>query len=288
MGTASVQIHEIETPDPGLYPDVPHAVYRGWRAASQTVLKIMRDRSPAHALEYMLHPPEPTPALLLGAAVHTAVLQPDLFRQLYARAPEADRRTKAGREAWEAVEAEHPEATILRPEEYDLCIAIRDSVYAHPAARKLLRGQTEVSAVWRDPWHGVLCKGRFDVIPDGLGVIADMKTARDASPGAFSRTVYANGLYIQGAMYLMGGRALGLDVDLFAIVAVEKEPPYAVAVYNVRGEALAAGEEELGRLLETWARCMETGNWPGYPDKAVDITLPPWAWRQVEERVESA
>src|SRR5690606_33254705 len=169
----------IEVPEPGLYPDVPADVYHRWPAASQTVLKIMRDRSPAHARQYMLTPPEPTPAMVLGQAIHMAILQPDLFREHYVRGPEFDRRTKQGREAWEALEAQHPCATILKPEDYDRCIAIRDAVHSHPYARKLLRGQTEVSAVWRDPWFGVLCKGRFDCLPTGLGIIVDVKSVSD-------------------------------------------------------------------------------------------------------------
>src|SRR5690606_34515195 len=108
-----------------------------------------------------------------GAAIHAAILQPDLFREHYVRGLESDRRTKQGREAWEALAAEHPNAIILKPEDYDRCIgvadgdapvaiilkpedydrciAIRDAVHSHHYARKLLRGQTEVSAVWRDP-----------------------------------------------------------------------------------------------------------------------------------------
>src|SRR5690606_26886762 len=95
-----------EVPEPGLYPDVPADVYHRWPAASQTVLKIMRDRSPAHARQYMLTPPEPTPAMVLGAAIHAAILQPDVFARQYVRAPELDRRTRAGREAWEQLETE--------------------------------------------------------------------------------------------------------------------------------------------------------------------------------------
>lgn len=196
----------IEVPEPGIYPDVPAEVYHRWPAASQTVLKIMRDRSPAHARQYMLTPPEPTPAMVLGQAIHAAILQPDLFREHYVRGLEFDRRTKQGREAWEALAAEHPNAIILKPEDYDRCIAIRDAVHSHHYARKLLRGQTEVSAVWRDPWFGVLCKGRFDCVPTGLGIIVDVKSVSDASPRAMQRFIYAYGTYLQAAHYMIGAK----------------------------------------------------------------------------------
>src|SRR5690606_14522202 len=278
----------VEVPEPGLYPDVPAEVYHRWPAASQTVLKIMRDRSPAHARQYMLTPPEPTPAMVLGAAIHAAILQPDLFREHYVRGLEYDRRTKQGREAWEALAAEHPNAIILKPEDYDKCIAIRDAVHSHPIARKLLRGQTEVSAVWRDPWYGVLCKGRFDCIPDSLGVLVDCKSVVDASPRVMQRWIYAYGTYLQAAHYMVGAHAVGVTADYFVVIAIEKEPPYGIGIYNIRGDALTAGEQELSRLLETWADCEATGRWPGYPEQAVDITLPGWAFAQIDLEVEQA
>src|SRR5690606_21702198 len=132
----------------------------------------------------------------LGQAIHMAILQPDLFRRHYVRRPDLDLRTKAGREALEALQAEYPCATILPAEQYDTCLAIRDAVHSHPYARKLLRGQTEVSAVWRDPWFGVLCKGRFDCLST-LGVIVDCKSVTDASPRAMQRFIYSYGTYLQ-------------------------------------------------------------------------------------------
>ena len=285
--TLTVVQPTIEVPEPGLYPDVPADVYHRWAAASQTVLKIMRDRSPAHARQYMLTPPEPTPAMVLGAAIHAAILQPDLFREHYVRGLEFDRRTKHGREAWEALAAEHPSAIILKPEDYDRCIAIRDAVHSHPYARKLLRGQTEVSAVWRDPWFGVLCKGRFDCVPTGLGVIADVKSVNDASPRAMQRFIYAYGTYLQAAHYMIGARSLGVEADYFVLIAVEKEPPYGIGIYNIRGDALMAGEEELAKLLRTWDECETAGQWPGYSELAIDITLPGWAFGQIETGLEA-
>lgn len=275
----------IETPAPGLYPDVPADVYHRWPAASQTVLKIMRDRSPAHARQYMLTPPEPTPAMVLGQAIHAAILQPDIWETHYLRGPEGDRRLKAVREAWEAMEAENPCAIILRPEDYDTCLAIRDSVYAHPIAKKLLGGESERSVVWRDKETGVLCKGRFDHLNLRLGTITDLKTTEDASPRSFQRSIWSYGYYMQGGHYMDASEAHELGVEFYTIIAVEKQPPYAVAVYQLSPEAIQAGRQELRPLLRQWAECERTGYWPAYPLEAVEISLPDWAWRQLEQGV---
>ena len=64
------------------------------------LVRIMR--SPAHYREYVAHPPEPTPAMQLGTAFHTALLEPDRFGQSFVVAPKFDRRTKDGKAAAEA------------------------------------------------------------------------------------------------------------------------------------------------------------------------------------------
>lgn len=273
-----------DTPSaPGLYADIQADRYHRWPYASQSILKIIRDKSPAHAKEQMDNPTPPTPALKLGTAVHTAVLQPDLFPKDYVVAPKVDRRTKAGKEAWTAFEQDHPFATILTADEYQQCMAMRDSVAAHPIASKLLEGNAEISAVWKDAATGVLCKGRFDDIAHGVGAVVDVKTTLDASPRVFMKAIWNYAYFRQAAMYLQGAQSLGIDANFFTIIAIEKAPPYAVAVYHIKDEAIKAGADELKPLLETYARCQESGVWPGYAHEAVEIDLPRWGYYQLAD-----
>jgi hypothetical protein len=282
MSTVTIEAPAVEV---GLYPGVPAVEYHAWPGASQSRLKIMRDRSPAHLRWEMDHPSPPTPALVIGAAVHTCVLEPDLFPGLYVRGIPGDGRTKVVKEAREALAAEHPDATVLSPDDFDTCLAIRDAVAAHPNARHLLEGNAERSAVWHDPETGVLCRGRFDDIAYGLGAITDLKTSKDASPLRFRRAIYDFGYHIQGAMYVRGAKALGIEADSFGIVAVEKEPPFAVAVYQLNAAALYDGGRELDVLLRQWAECEETGTWPAYNTDIVQIDLPAYAPGQINERI---
>lgn len=286
MSAATATTPQTTMPtQPGLYPDVPATDYHRWPAANQSLLKVIRDKSPAHARQEMLCPAGPTAAMKLGTALHVAVLQPDEFDKHYACAPDVDRRTRAGKEAWAEFVLEHPEATLLKPDEWQQVVGMRDAVLAHPTAAAVLQGETELSALWVDSWTGVWCKARLDVLNRTMGAVGDIKTTTDASPRAFRRTIWNLGYHLQAAHYLRGVHALGADADLFAIVAVEKTPPFAVAVYQIEDEALVAGEGELGPLMETYAKCQETGVWPAYDEKAIRITLPPWAWGEVEERV---
>jgi hypothetical protein len=261
---------------------VPMDEYRAWPHVSQSTLKVLRDRSPAHAYEYMNNPPEQTPALIMGTAVHMATLQPELFDQHYAMAPECDRRTKEGKAQYAAFQEEHAGATILSADDYMKCLLIAKSVRSHPSASKLLIGEAEQSATWIDTATGLTCKARFDMVSK-VGMLADLKTTCDASRAAFERSIYNYFYYGQASFYLNGAHELGIPADYFTFIAVEKEPPYAVAVYHLRGEVLDAGREELKPLMQTYAKCVETDTWPGYADEAVEIGVPAWAWRRLEE-----
>jgi hypothetical protein len=82
---------------------------------------------------------------------------------------------------------------------------------------------------------------------------------------------------------LDGARAVGIPAEHFVIVAVEKEPPYAVAVYRVLDAAIDAGREQIAGLLKTYATCVALDEWPGYAEQVVDVALPAWAWNQIDE-----
>jgi exodeoxyribonuclease VIII len=291
-------------PELGLYPGVPAVEYHHWEGASQSRLKRMRDKSPAHVRWEMDHPAAPTEALLLGAAIHTCVLEPDRFSELYSTAGQCEATTGKGERCRNSglvsreglwfcgIRGHDPQAgqsgdgriPLVRAD-WDTCIGIRDAVAAHPNTRHMLEGQAETSAVWRDPDTGVLCRGRFDDLALGIGSITDLKSCEDASPFRFPRSVYDYGYHVQAAMYLRGGKALDLDVDTFGFVAVEKRPPYAVAVYQLQPAAIHDGERELVPLLARWAECEETGVWPGYSTDIVQIDLPAWAPKQIDERL---
>lgn len=285
---AAIDASQAAQITPGLYPGIADTVYRLWPFAAQSILKVLRDKTPAHAKEHMDHPSPPTPALRMGSAIHMAVLQPDLFTSRYVAAPSVDRRTKQGKESWEAFLSENEGRIVLAADEMAECLAVRRSVASHSTARKLLEGEAERSAVWQDADTGVWCKGRFDDIARSIGALTDLKTTADASPSSFTRSIFRYGYYLQAAHYLRGAQTLGIDARFFTVIAVEKDAPYCVAVYHIRDEAIEAGAKELRPLLEIYARCEETGIWPGYPPEAVEIDMPSYGYYEVQERTESA
>ena len=85
------------------------------------------------------------------------------------------------------------------------------------------------------------------------------------------------GYDLQAAHYLDGQNALGVYRDDFYFLAVEKTPPYAVAVYRADDAFLSTGRTKLAKLRALYAECLAADSWPGYPDTIMGLALPTWA-----------
>jgi hypothetical protein len=241
-------------------------------------------RTPAH-LRYALDHPDTddTDALILGRAVHCLILDGEsCYDHRFAVGP-CDHR---GRKDWKDWLADVPsDMDALRPMDDAQARAMAESIMHHPAARALLEAADshEVSMLWEH--DGVPCKARPDALVPSIGAVVDVKTTIDAGPDAFMRAIWNFGYHRQAAHYMPGVRSLRWEYDweYYAIIALEKEPPYLVAVYELRDDAIAAGETQLAPLRQRWAECMRTGHWPGYPAGSTQISLPPWAWAAIDE-----
>ena len=64
----------------------------------------------------------------------------------------------------------------------------------------------------------------------------------------------------------------------FFFIAVEKESPFNVEVYELDQDAIQKGREDYLADIATYKKCLETNNWHGYTeDKSINIlSLPKW------------
>jgi hypothetical protein len=241
-------------------------------------------RSPLHYFARYLDPnrivPEPTPAMAIGSAVHTHVLELDQWDARYVSAPDGiDRRTKAGKAEWEAFTAAATGRTVLPKADADLVMRMAHSVFTHPAAAMLLAlpGKAETTHMWTDAATGLQCKCRPDWLTDDGRLLVDLKTTEDASPRGFSRSIVQWRYFLQASWYLDGiEQATGTRPEQFLFLCVEKKAPYAVAVYAADAEMIAAGAQTAARDLDVLATCKAANAWPGYSDQIEPISLPPW------------
>jgi hypothetical protein len=270
----------------GLHLDIDESTYHSFEAASNSSLSKIYTASPAH-LRHSLDNPNTGPrpeAFRIGSAAHHAILEPEIFDEVWGQIPDIDRRTKAGKQAWADAQEKYGD-NVLRAKHYNDCLGMKESVENHSTARELLRcaGTPEVTLVWHDERTGVLCKARIDYLPveASMGVV-DLKTTINASEKAFAKSLWAYGYHRQAAHYLSGLRHLGYNRNEFRFVCVEKENVYAVQVFRIDEGSIDAGEMQINNLLDIYKTCQETGVWPAYPDVEVDLSIPPWAFSEID------
>lgn len=216
--------------------------------------------------------PEPTPAMTLGSGFHAMVLEPDVYEQEFCVAPEIKRTTKAGREEWAAFVADNKKKTILTADQVALCQAMTESVFSHPAAKAILNldGEAEQTFTWTDEQTGEACKCRPDYLVDGMAI--DLKTTVDASPEGFAKSVNNFRYHVQANWYLRGAP----NASQFVFIAVEKTPPFAVAVYVASPEMVAAGGRAADQDLANLAEWRREDRWPSYSNQIETLNLPRW------------
>jgi len=271
---------------PGIYPDILNEDYHAGPGISASGLKLIAERSPLHYWSAYLDPKrEPrktTPAMILGTAIHAAVLEPDTFGERFYPAPDVDRRTKEGKLLYETALgiAAEQNATLISSDDYAAALKIQQSCREHPLAQVIFaEGKAEQSVFWIDPETEVLCKCR----PDWLmpGAILDVKSTEDASAEAFMKSAYNYQYHLQAAFYMDGmAAAWNEQPEAFMFLAHEKTAPWASAYYFADGEMIDGGRAEYRKALRLYADCLAKDKWPGYSQQLQPLGLPRWAKRE--------
>jgi len=223
---------------------------------------------------YQNHPSPDKPAYALGRAVHCAILEPDRFDADHVVYDGKVRRGKA----WDAFKEEYAGKEILKPGEMAQVEVMREAVLDHVAGEYFTGGRSEVNLEWNDGPTGLTCKGRADYIRGPL--LIDLKTARDVDPRRFARAA-ADYLYHGQMAYYFDGAQMSGDLPEPGmsplIVAVQSQPPWDVAVYQITDDQLQWGRNLYRSYLDQLAAGLESDVWPGVAPDVVPLELPEWA-----------
>lgn len=258
---------------------------------------LLKPSRPAKFLDWLSKPQEPpTEAmefglvahkLVLGEGADVAVLEPDVHG-LKADGSIADKPTAT--KAWKEADAEARAANRIpiHVDAFTRAQKMAEGVLKHPLAEPLLTlpGKVEQSFYATDPVTGVELRGRVDRITfeyDGRLHIVDYKTADNASEEEFGHVAVKYRYYLQWAWYAKLAQLCGLDDDpAFVFVVQEKKSPYLVNVITLDDEALELGRRHMREAIDTYARCMESGRWPGYDEVMHRVGLPLYAFPEEE------
>jgi exodeoxyribonuclease VIII len=254
--------------------DMPAEKYHAVDALSKSMMsKILK--SPAHYKAALEEHQEPTKSMQMGTAIHTAVLEPQLYSQVVAVIPpDIDGRTKDGK-AWK--EQHKSRIHLTHAEDIDVQ-GVANSVRRHPFWDIIhLPHRIEASVFAQDEETGIALKARPDLWVLEPAILVDVKTTDDATPEGFSRTVGSFGYHIQAAHYMAMTGA-----ESFIFVAVERKAPYAVAIYKLDAEWLQAGANLRRKAISTLHECRALDSWPAYPTATQTLSCPKWVLNKSE------
>jgi hypothetical protein len=248
---------------------VPIDVYHDGPGVSSTGLKEIL-KSPAHYRAYRLEKSD-SEAFRFGRLVHLRLLEPALYAMTVAVEPQADGRTKEGKAAKAEFALKNGDKETISAADSEKIEALAAAARANKLAANIFaKGSAEVSAYWTDEATGVLCKARADLLRGD--VLFDLKTCYSAQPKEFQKAILNYQYHVSAAFYLDGFQTVQ-PVKHFSWIAVEKTAPHCFGFYAADQELLNAGRAEYQRALEIYAECEKTGNWPGYEQKFINISL---------------
>lgn len=251
---------------PGVY-SMTNEQYHGDRTAvSKSGLDLIH-RSPAHFRWAQENKRPETDAMVKGSLVHLLALEPDKFDDEYVQMP-TDIKVKRGK-AWDEFSAQNQDKIILSATQLSDAKLIAETVMANPVAASIIEQAVaiEESVFAEDMKTGVMCKCRPDIRIDGA--LYDLKTSRNAAAGSFAASVRSFRYHVQSAYYTDLCNLHDLDIERFGFIVVDTDwMPYQCTVFHsLETEAVELGRAEYRENLDRYSECLETNDWPGYPDE---------------------
>ena len=210
-----------------------------------------------------------TPAMDLGSAVHTLVLEESIFDQEFFV---THQKTKPKKDTapYNKMMAEADGKIILTADSYMQAVHMASAVKQNEYAMQLLDGcEIEQSIYFSDKATGLQLKSRPDALAGSI--VIDLKTTADATMSKFQSSAWNYGYYLQAAFAHRAMDSLTQRLDHFLFLSGETEPPFAIAMDQLDYEALQFGLQQLDELLRGLKRCLDTNEWPGYGIRSLGL-----------------
>ena len=200
----------------GVYDDIPFAEYCSIDAVNKSSLDLFA----ISALHYLHRDRtnKDTPAKRLGTAIHTAILEPDRFKEEYRAEPSPEDFPQALCSAddykrmcermdlpktgtkevlkariqevervhdlepvpfFDEIEAELAKYKLLKKDQLWTALSIAENVRTSPIAQVIMgEGKAERTLIWVDEETGVLCKCRLDWLLNDFSIALDIKSTQ--------------------------------------------------------------------------------------------------------------
>ncbi len=280
----------------GVY-DITNEEYHASAGVSRSQLMLL-DKSPYHfwyeTMSGEAKKKEPTPAMVIGSAFHTLLLEPEKFTHEYCIKPILQKMPpevlmkEVGKEQYEQVksarnivrernntlteefnEVSQGKTVLTQDQFYGLRVMV-DNIKKHDIVQTLLDDAVfEKSIYWTDEETGLQFKARPDIWSPKM--VVDLKSTNDTNIHAFMRSSMNYGYYLQAGMMLEACRALKKPFDVFATLACEKEAPHVPAVFLMNEQALNFGVDQFNTYKRKLKACIDSNQWPAYTIQELGI-----------------
>lgn len=288
----------ITTLQPGIHDGIPAAVYHADPAPSpslsSSVAVDLLDRSPAYVkhthprLNALRHSCEETPEMAFGSVVHELALGSGGGFSVW------DGESWRGNDAKRFFEeATASGKTPIKQADFTRAnvavAAMREQLERMGLGYVLTEGKSEQVAIWQDRGHYM--RAMFDRWLPARNEIWDIKTvSRSAHPDQIARTIASMKYHMRAEFYMMGASKItGIPAMRggigFGFLFLETEPPYCVTPCHLDDIFRAHGRRLANEAIDTWARCMESGEWPGYVGAPVELAAPGWMEFETDETI---
>lgn len=257
--------------------NVSESDYRQAPGVNQSTLKKM-GMSAAKCLWELEHPRPASEAQELGTAIHAALLEPEVFSSNWVVRPKFDRRTKAGKQAFDEWSRANEGKRSVDQEDMDTINRVSARVFDNDFYAKFFRrGQKEVSFWSMDAELQRMKKCRLDNYIGEEDIIVDLKTTDCAFQPVFARDIWKYQYHVQAAWYVdVVKEVTGRECSFF-IVAVEKSKDCDVTVHLVGQEALAHGRALYRNYFREYVKAVNSNRWDGYEQVIHKYEVPAWA-----------
>jgi hypothetical protein len=279
---------------PGIYDNISNKDYHADKESFSSSLIKMMD-VPAEAKYKLDNPGEYKECYRMGSAIHSFTLEREKFNSEFLTGIDCERRSAADRHKWAQWFCEHGadgeritsnsskvwhamfEAEtgkhMVTPSEIEKIRLMSEAVFSHHAASSVLNnGAAEQSLYCCDSETRINLRAR----PDFLGnEIVDLKSIERIDDRSIWNQTRNLGYHISAAMYQDIHYQLTKDYKRFVFVFVCKSPPYLTRVLTMP-DSLAEEGHRMYRLgVSRLARCLESGEWPGYSQN-IDVMTNPY------------
>lgn len=287
---------------PGVY-SIPIELYHSDCCAgpstSSSELRTLFLKSPKHSFDKSPLNPDrddetdaEKKSFILGRAAHHLLLGEDNFSTSFIMRPE-----KLNGTAWQGNRTEckawlHAQRqagrTVLTPDQIEQIRGMARELGKDPLVRAgILNGKIEQSLIWKDKKTGIWLKARPDSIPNDSGDCGDLK-GTSAIGFDVDKSVSKFRYDVQAALTKWAFKeVLVREMTSFSLVFCGFDRPHCVDVLTLSPADIELAERDLRVSIDTFARCLETGDWFGPAGTQSDARwahISEWAKKEAEFR----